>query len=224
MNKKKAIYALGMLVFLGCASLLLILAADEQRVMSSGSPASDRIALSDLIAHGPGTNRHIELADFYFGKQYIYSAKLVQFKDVYVPVFAKGQPESGSNLRLLVWIRNDRNSNQRLIESEPELDQLVAQFNRYPATISGVLQKPTAQVRTLTAEAYPGTDPAALQVLWARNFPEQKSINILWAMFAVCLALAIACGIAYRRIPRPTGTKASSNAGKAGGPGEWAVR
>jgi hypothetical protein len=140
--------------------------------------------------------------DFYFGKQYIYAAKLVQFRDVYVPVFPNGEPENASNLQILLWIRNDRNSNEPLIESQQDLDQFVAEFNRRPKSVTGVLRKPTDKVRALTADAYPGTNTQSLQVLWARHFPAQQSIKVLWSILTLCLVAAAACAVTYRRQSR----------------------
>ena len=39
--------------------------------------------------------------------------QLVQFRDVYLPLFPNQQPENAGNLRVLLWIRNDRHSNER---------------------------------------------------------------------------------------------------------------
>src|SRR5258707_14332601 len=99
------------MIFLGAGLALFIVAAEEQSVASSGSPAADRIRLQDLITKGSGKNKHVELVDFYFGKRFIYTTELVQFNEVYMPVLPSGQAESASNLQVLVWIRNDRNSN-----------------------------------------------------------------------------------------------------------------
>jgi hypothetical protein len=198
-KKKKAFYALAVMIFLGASLSLFIIAADEQSIISNGLPAAQRISLHDLFTQGFGKNKHIELVDFYFGKQYIYATKLVQFNDVYLPVFADGEPENASNLRVLLWIRNDRNSNERLIESEQDLDRFVADFNRRPRSVTGVMKEPTDRVQTLTAEAYPGTNRHSLQVLWARHFPTQESINVLWGICALCLVAAAACAVAYRR-------------------------
>jgi len=142
-KKKKAPYALALLILFGAGLMLFILAANEQSVLSSASPTAKRTRLQNLVAQGPATNKHVELVDFYFGKNYIYAAKLVQFQDVYLPVFPDGVPENGANLQVLVWIRNDRNSNQRLIESEQDLDRFVSEFNQHPRPLSGVLRKPT---------------------------------------------------------------------------------
>lgn len=202
MKKKKAFYALAVMIFLGAGLALFIIAADEQSVISSGAPAAEKIRLQELITRGSGKNKHVELADFYFGKQYIYSAKLVQFRDVYVPVFPNGQAENPSNLQVLIWIRNDRNSDEPLIESQQDLDRFVAEFNRHPRSLSGILRKPTDKVRTLTADAYPGMNRQSLQVLWARHFPAQQSINILWSIWTLCLVVAAVCAVAYWRQSR----------------------
>ena len=199
MKKKKALYALAVLIFLGASLVLFIVAADEQSIISSGQSAAQRISLHNFITQGFGSNKHVELADFYFGKQYIYATKLVQFQDVYLPVFSDGEPENANNLRVLVWIRNDRNSNERLIESTQDLDRFVADFNRRPRPITGVLKQPIGRVRALTVDAYPGTDGQSLQVLWARHFPDQESINVLWGICALCLVAAAACAVAYKR-------------------------
>lgn len=201
-RKKKALFALGMLICFGAALMLFVIAADEQSIISSGSPTTEKVRLQDLMTRGSGSNKHIELTDFYFGKRYIYAAKLVQFKEVYVPVFPIGETEAGDHLQLLVRILNDRNSNQRLIESEQDLGQFVAEFNRSEKTLSGVLLNPIGRVQSLAVEAYPGTNASALRVLWARDFPEQKNVNFVWIGVALCLVAAAACGIAYRRIPR----------------------
>jgi hypothetical protein len=103
-KKTKAVYALAMLCLFGFALLAFILAANEQSVISSGSPAVNRISLQDLVAQGPGKNKHIELVDFYFGRTFIYTTELVQFNEVYVPVFPRREPEDGANLRL--WARH----------------------------------------------------------------------------------------------------------------------
>ena len=199
MKKKKALFALAVLIFLGASLALFIVAADEQSIISTGQPAAQRINLHNFITQGFGRNKHIELADFYFGKQYIYATKLVQFQDVYLPVFPDGEPENASNLRILLWIRNDRNSNERLIESAQDLDRFVADFNRRPRSVAGVLREPTDRVRTLAADAYPGTNGQSLQVLWARHFPTQESINVLWGILTLCLVAAAARAVAYRR-------------------------
>jgi hypothetical protein len=203
-KKKKAFYALAVMVLLGAGLALFIVAAEEQAVISSGLPAADRIRLHDLITQGSGKNKHVELVDFYFGKQYIYAAKLVQFRDVYVPVFPNGETENASNLQILLWIRNDRNSNEPLVESQQELDRFVAEFNRRPRSVTGILRKPIDKVRTLTADAYPGTNRQSLQILWARHFPDQQSINVLWGILTLCLVAAAACAVAYRRQSRPS--------------------
>jgi len=201
-KKKKAFYALAVMILLGAGLVLFIVAAEEQSVISSGLPAADRIRLQDLITQGSGKNKHVELVDFYFEKQYIYAAKMVQFRDVYVPVFPHGESENASNLQILVWIRNDRNSNEPLVESQQDLDRFVAEFNRRPRSVTGILRKPIDKVRTLTADAYPGTNRQSLQILWARHFPDQQSINVLWGILTLCLVAAAACAVAYRRQSR----------------------
>jgi hypothetical protein len=201
-KKKKAFYALAAMILLGAGLVLFIVVAEEQSVMSGGLPAADRIRLHDLITQSSGKNKHVELVDFYFGKQYIYAAKMVQFRDVYVPVFPNGESENASNLKILLWIRNDRNSNEPLVESLQDLDRFVAEFNRRPRSVTGILRKPTENVRTLTADAYPGTNRQSLQVLWARHFPTQQSINVLWSILTLCLAAAAACAVTYRRQSR----------------------
>jgi hypothetical protein len=198
-RKRNALYALAVLTLFASALMLLVLAANEQSVLSSGSSTPGRIRLQDLIAHGAPANQHVELVDFYFGRNYIYAAKLVQFRDVYVPVFPQGVPEDGANLHLLIWIRNDRDSNQRLIQSEQDLDRLVRDFNQHPRPLTGVLRKPMKRLQTLASEAYPGTDQQSLDVLWARRFPTQLSANILWAICAICFAAATICAISLRR-------------------------
>jgi DnaJ-like protein len=198
-KKTKALYALAMLGLFGCGLIVFILAADEQSIISSGLPAADKISLQELITQGSSRNKHIELADFYFGKTFIYTTELVQFNEVYVPMFPSGQPEDGRNLHLLLLIRNDRDSNEPLIQTRGELGRFVAEFDRDPRSVTGVLREPSDRVRSLTAEAYPGTNGQSLQVLWARDFPTQDSANILWSICVLCLVGAAACAVAYRR-------------------------
>jgi len=198
-KKKKAFYALGVMIFLGASLALFIVAMDEQSVISSGLTPAEKIRLQDLVARDPEKNKHVELRDFYFGKQYIYAAKLVRFRDVYLPVFPGGELETASNLRLLVWIRNDRNSNEPLIETQEELDRFAAEFNRHPRALSGILRKPTDTVQKLAAEAYPGLSDRPLQILWARHYPDQATINVLWFILVLCLAVAVCCAVGYKR-------------------------
>ena len=179
--------------------MVFIMAADEQTTLSGGSPIADKVSLQDLIVNGSDKNNHIELTGFYFGKQYIYATKLVQFNEVYVPMFAAGKQENGSNLNLLLWIRNDRNSNQPLIQSERELDRFVSEYNQHPGSVTGVLRKPLARVRDLTLQSYPGTKPESLRVLWAREFPTQASANLLWTICSACVLAAGVCAVAYKR-------------------------
>jgi len=165
-----------------------------KRAASSGQNQPSRINHTRLQQ-----DKHVELADFYFGKTFIYTTELVQFNEVYVPMFPSGQPEDGRNLHLLLLTRNDRNSNEPLIQTRGELGRFVAEFNRDPRSVTGVLRKPIDRVRSLTAEAYPGTNGQSLQVLWARDFPTQDSANILWSICVLCLVGAAACAVAYRR-------------------------
>jgi hypothetical protein len=199
LKNKASFYAMAALIFLSAALVVFILAADEQSVRSTGSPEANRVGLQDLTAHGPGTNRHVELVDFYFGTQYLYNTTLVQFTDVYLPLFPKDQPENAGNLRVLLWIRNDRHSNEPLLLTRQDLDRFVAEFHRQPRSITGVLRKPTSEAKTLTAEAYPGTNRESLQVLWARDFPEQQPINTLWSIWALCLVVGAGCAVAFWR-------------------------
>ena len=201
-KKNKVFYALVVMIMLGASLALFIVAADEQSVISSGLPAAEKIRLQDLITQGIGKNKHVELVDFYFGKRYVYAAKLVQFRDVYVPVFPNGEPENASNLQILLWIRNDRNSNEPLIESEQDLDRFVADFNQHKRSVTGILREPTDRVRKLTADAYAGTNRQSLQILWARHFPTQQSISVLWGIWMLCLVAAAASAVAYRRQSR----------------------
>jgi hypothetical protein len=184
----------------GCSLMMFIMAADEQSVISSGLPLADRIRLQDLIVHGLGKNKHVELQDFYFGKQFIFTTQLVNFNEVYLPVFPAGQPETAGNLKILVYIRNDRQSNEPLMQTREELNRFVAKFNRYPGSVTGVLRPLTDnRVRTLTSEAYSGTDTQSLQVLWARDFPTQDSVLVLWSICAAFLVASAVCLVAYRR-------------------------
>ena len=198
-SKKRALYALGILSFLGSSLLLFIIAADEQSVLSSGLPTADRMSLADFIAKGPGRNQHIELTDFYFGKPYLYAAKMVQFNEVYVPLFPAGEPENAGSLHVLLWIRNDRNSNERLIQSEQDLNRFVADRSRNPESVTGVMRHPIDRVRTLTAEAYPRANIQSLRVLWARRFPNQQPTHVLWLLCGSCFVAAGVCAFAYRR-------------------------
>jgi hypothetical protein len=203
MNRKKALCGFVMFLFAGASLGMFIIAANEQSVLAAGSPQAASTSLSDLIAPNPVKNKHVELSGFYFGKHYIYTAQVVQFQDVYVPIFESGKPEEPGNLRTLVWIRNDRNSNERFIQSASDLNDFVLKFNQAPRAINGVLQSPTSQVRDLTVEAYPGVNAAELQVLWARDFPTQSSANIFWSLSIGCLIATAVTGIAYRRVPKP---------------------
>ena len=126
-----------MIGLFGTALMVFIFAANEQSVITSGLPAAHRISLQDLVAHGAGTNKHIELVDFYCGKSFVYTTELIQFNEVYVPVFARGEPEDGANLRLLLLIRNDRHSNEPLIQTREELDRFVGEFNRDSKSVAG---------------------------------------------------------------------------------------
>ena len=198
-NKQKAVYALAMLGLFGSALLVFILAADEQSVISSGSPAANRISLRDLAARGPGTNKHIELVDFYCAKTFVYTTELIQFNEVYIPVFARGEPEDGANLRILLLIRNDRHSNERLVQTREEVDRFVAEVNRDRTSVTGVLKQPIDRVRALATDAYPGTNGQSLQILWARDFPTQSSANTLWLICALCLGGTAVCAVLYRR-------------------------
>jgi hypothetical protein len=188
-----------MLICFGSSLLVFVMAADEQSIVSGGQPDANTISLQSLIAQGPGTNKHVALTDFFFGKQYVFTTKFVQFKEVYVPMFPKGQVEDARNLHLLLWIRNDRNSNQPLIENQQQLDEFVAGVNRNPGSVSGVLHSLPTTVRTLTANAYPGTDTQSLRALWARNFPKQQSANLLWGVLGLCFAGGCTFFVAYRR-------------------------
>ena len=152
-KKLKALYTLAMLICFGSSLLMFVLAADEQSIVSSGQPDANTISLQSLICTRPGTNRHLALTDFFFGKQYVFTTQLVQFDEVYVPMFRKGPAEDARNLHLLRWIRNDRNSNQPVIENQQQLDEFVAGMNRNPRSISGVLHSLPTTVRKLTAAA-----------------------------------------------------------------------
>jgi hypothetical protein len=144
-KKKKALYVLAMLGLFGCGLIAFILGADEQSMISSGLPAADKISLQDLVTQGSSKNKHVEMVDFYFGKSFIYTTELVQFNEVYVPMFPHGQPEDGSNLHLLLLIRNDRNSNEPLIQTREELGRFVAEFNGDPRSVTGVLRSPRTE-------------------------------------------------------------------------------
>jgi hypothetical protein len=148
-KRSKALCALAVLVLFGASLMMFVLAADEQSIISSGLPTADKISLQELIAQGNRRNQHVEVADFYFGKTFVYTTDLIQFNEVYVPVFANGRPEDGKNLRLLLLIRNDRHSNEPLIQTREELGQFVAEFNRGPRSATGVLRNPIEKVRSL---------------------------------------------------------------------------
>lgn len=202
MNKKKAIYGFAMILFASASLGVFILASSEQLLLSTGSPNAEKIRLPELTAQRSSTNNHIELSGFYFGTKYVYGAELVQFNEVYLPIFLIGEPEDGSHLQVLVWIRNDRNSNERFIGSRKDLDDFVSKYNRAPRAVSGVLQKPTSEIRQLTAEAYPGVKSEALQVLWARDFPSRRSTAYLWDLWLACLIVMVVFGVAFRRLSR----------------------
>ncbi|PYX24377.1 MAG: hypothetical protein DMG82_08675 [Acidobacteria bacterium] len=78
-------------------------------------------------------------------------------------------------------------------------DGFVAEFNRSPRSITGMLRKPIDPVRTLAADAYSGMDRESLQILSARDFPSQQSVNDLWSILMLCLAGAAPCALGYRQ-------------------------
>ena len=201
-KKLKGLSALLMLMCFGAGLMVFILAADEQSILSGGQADANTISLQNLIAQGPGTNTHVALTDFFFGKQYVFTTQLVRFNEVYVPIFPKGQAEDPRNLHLLLWIRNDRNSNLPLIETQQQLDEFVAGLNRKSGSVTGVLHSAPSTVRKLTADAYPGTDAQSLQALWARDFPNRQSANLLWGALGLCLAGGCAFFLTYRRQSR----------------------
>lgn len=205
-KKKNALFVLVILMLFACSLMVFIMAVDEQSVISSGSPQADRMRLRDLIANGPGKNRHVELQDFYFGKQFIFTTELVNFNEVYLPVFPAGQPETAENLKILIYIRNDRKSNEPLVETREELNRFVADFNSEPTSITGMLRPLTDNTaRNLTSEAYSGNDTQSLQVLWARDFPTQDSVLVLWSTCAAFLVASAVCLVAYKRSQAQSG-------------------
>jgi hypothetical protein len=48
-KKKKAFYALAVMIFLGASLALFIVAADEQSIISSGLPAAQRIRVPTCV-------------------------------------------------------------------------------------------------------------------------------------------------------------------------------
>jgi hypothetical protein len=194
MDKKTKLFAIAMFLFLGLAMVLYIVASDEQSIRSGGTSEAVRMTLKELVAKRPAVNQHIELTAFDFGKVFIYNTKLVQFKEVYLPVFPQGEEQSAKNVKLLIWIRNDQNSNEPLIETRQQLEQFVSDFEKHPTAITGVLKRSLANVNNLTLDAYPGADTNALLLLWARKFPSQESTNTLWGLCALCLVSGIAFG------------------------------
>jgi hypothetical protein len=66
------------------------------------------------------------------------------------------------------------------------LDGFVAEFNRSPRSITGMLRKPIGPVRTLAADAYSGMDRESLQILSAGDFPSQQSVNDLCSILMLC--------------------------------------
>jgi len=62
-----------------------------------------------------------------------------------------------------------------------------------------MLRKPIDPVRTFAADAYSGMDRESLQILSARDFPSQQSVNDLWSILMLCLAGAAACALGYRQ-------------------------
>src|SRR5262245_24626314 len=149
-KKLRGLYALSMLMCFGIALLVFIIAAEEQSIVSGGRPDANKISLQNLIAQGPGTNKHVALTDFFVGRQYVFTTQLVRFNDVYVPLFPKGQPEDPRNLHLLLWIRNDRKSNLPLIETQQQLDTFVAGLQKNSVAVTGVLHSAPSTVRKLT--------------------------------------------------------------------------
>jgi hypothetical protein len=89
-KRSKALCALAVLVLFGASSMMFVLAADEQSIISSGLPTADKINLQELSAQGNRRNRHVEVADFHFGKTFVDTTDLIQFNEVYVPMFANG--------------------------------------------------------------------------------------------------------------------------------------
>ena len=82
------------------------------------------------------------------------------------------------------------------------LDRFVAEFNRSPRSITGMLRKPIDRWRALAADAYSGMDRESLQILSAGDFPSQQSVNDLWSILMLCLAGAAACALGYRATRR----------------------
>jgi hypothetical protein len=198
MDKKTKLSALAMLSLFGLAMVLFIIASDEQSIRSGGTSEATRMTLKELVAKDPPLNKHIELTAFDFGKVFIYNAKLVQFKDVYLPVFPQGEEQSVKNLKLLIWIRNDQNSNEPLIETRQQLEQFVSDFQKHPTAITGVLKHSLTTVNNLTLDAYPGADTNSLRLLWARKFPTQESTNTLWGLCALSFVASIAFGFCLK--------------------------
>jgi hypothetical protein len=169
-------------VFGGICSLL---AWQDWRVYSTGTPNPVDIRLADLTTNGAGGNLHVHVTDLQFGNAYVVEKKNGAWNRVWVPVATPG-----GQVRAVVKTFSISDEGQlRGLCSRPDVTGIVTN------DLHSLGSEETAKL----ANNYPGVDFASLPIVeQGRVFPSIERVRVviggavgLWGVAAVTGLLAL---------------------------------
>lgn len=212
-RNKFSFTALSAMIF-GCTALILLIMSAEETTLLGGSTLEPKaITLSELVKSeidtsnkstaGKRRNKHFQLTNYQFGKVVIYDSRIVDVRDLYLPVFEAGHVDDPHSLRLLIWLRNDQTSNEPHVRDISQFEPFIRKCVAEKHAFQGFLHDSNSIVSKLVEEAYPGCDTKSIKLLWCRTMPDKNVVAHIcfgWLVSALlCLSFTVIFIVQQRR-------------------------
>ena len=192
-------------VLLGCLLMLTLIfggilgliAGADSRTYSIGSVPPQRLTLAELIAKGPGDNRHVTVTDFRIGG-FAFEGKNGVWRQVWVPLFPRNDP--GHEIRVL--LASNQIAGEAALRVLVQTGQVTGICSASPRTTFGTVLGP--QLR----EANRG---AELNSVWnideLRSLPNATTVRMTTIASAALLSLTVLMTLALGWSAKPSRTE-----------------
>ena len=142
-------------VLLGCLLMLTLIfggilgliAGADSRTHAIGSVPPQRLTVAELIAKGPGENRHVTVTDFRIGG-YAFEGKNGVWRQVWVPLFPRNDP--GQEMRVL--LTSNQIAGEAALRAIAQSGQVTGICSASPRTTFGTVLGPQLREANRNAE------------------------------------------------------------------------
>lgn len=171
--------------------LLWWAASVEQAILDGTSPGPREVELAELLAKGPGVNRHVLVTGFKVAAQVAVKEKEAsRWAGVVAELLTPGQDEVKGPVLAVLYLDST--------QGRADLDRIAAAGRVRALSLQGITEFPSSrwsQVSELTEGRAPSTAP--MRLVFEPELPTSQSVGHIWILAWIVLGVGVISALGF---------------------------